>query len=116
MALAPTPCREPTCNNQAIRGGACFDHTPRWSGSTRGQRLPRDWNTRRLIVMKRDNSTCYLCGSSATEVDHKVAGDNHDLSNLAAICNKCHRAKSSTEGHQAKQGTRPAPGKGYRSF
>jgi 5-methylcytosine-specific restriction protein A len=116
MALAPTPCRNTDCRNLAIVGGACIDHTPRWQGSTRGQRLPRDWNTRRLIVLRRDNSICYVCGLLASEVDHKQAGDNHELNNLAAICNKCHRAKSSTEGHEAKQENRTTKRKGYRSL
>ena len=114
MALAPTPCRVPECRNLANTGGACIDHTPRWAGSTRGQRLPRDWNTRRSIVLRRDNSICYVCGSPASEVDHKIAGDNHDLSNLASICNKCHRAKSSSEGHEAKQANTTKTRRGYR--
>ena len=116
MPLAPTPCRDPDCRNLAIVGGACIDHTPRWAGSTRGQRLPRDWNTRRLIVLRRDNSVCYVCGSLASEVDHVVAGDNHELNNLASICNSCHRTKSSNEGHEAKTTNRPTKRKGYRSF
>jgi 5-methylcytosine-specific restriction protein A len=116
MPLAPTPCRIPECRQLAKTGGACLDHTPRWAGSTRGQRLPKDWNTRRLIVLRRDDSVCYVCGSLASEVDHVVAGDNHDLNNLAAICNKCHRAKSSVEGHEAKQEQRPNTRRGYRSY
>ena len=106
MALAPTPCRIPQCPQYAKTGGVCEDHKPVWAGSYRRARLPRDWNTRRLIVMKRDNNTCYQCGQTATDVDHLVAGDDHSLGNLAAICSNCHKQKTSNEGHTAKAGNK----------
>lgn len=112
MVLAPTPCLEADCKDHAVRYGRCQTHQrPAWYGSTRKARLPKDWTTRRLIVLKRDKGICYVCGDpGADTVDHIVPGDNHELTNLAAIHDKtpphCHRYKSSTEGHQAQAGTR----------
>lgn len=77
-----------------------------WEGSTRKYRLPSNWATLRLRVLRRDSYRCQvrnasgvLCGAPAREVDHIVAGDNHDLSNLRAICTWHHRRKSSAEGN-----------------
>ena len=112
MVYAPTPCLRHGCNNLAVNLGACQAHQPLpWEGSTRKQRLPKDWNTRRLIVLKRDKGICYLCkGDGADTVDHINAGDNHDLSNLAAVHDRvephCHRAKSAREGQEAQAAMR----------
>jgi len=107
--LAPTPCLE--CSNHATHRGRCNDHQVPWKGSTRRSRLPSDWNTRRLIVLKRDKGICYLCnGKDADAVDHLVPGDDHNLNNLKAVHDRvephCHRAKSSAEGNAAQQGNR----------
>ena len=112
--LAPTPCIEDNCPNKAIRGGRCSSHQRPWVGSTRKSRLPSDWSTRRLIVLKRDKGVCYLCGQEGADtVDHVEAGDNHDLSNLKAVHDHatphCHRYKSSQEGHEAKAAARVRP-------
>jgi 5-methylcytosine-specific restriction protein A len=116
--LAPTPCRIPKCLNYAIAtgGGVCQQHRPVWQESTRKARLPIDWNTRRLIVLKKADNICYLCGAKASEVDHVTAGDDHSLGNLAAICTQCHRGKSSLEGQQAKAANQPKPMRGYRPY
>lgn len=42
------------------------------------------------------------CSEVGTEVDHVNPGDNHDLSNLQAICSWHHGKKSSAEGRAAK--------------
>jgi 5-methylcytosine-specific restriction enzyme A len=73
--------------------------------------LPSDWNTRRLVVLKRDKGICYICGNEGADaVDHVVASDNHHLDNLKAIHDKvpphCHRKKSSQEGLEALRGNR----------
>lgn len=106
--LAPTPCSQTLCGDLAIKEGRCANHQrPRWQGSTRKQRLPQDWNTRRLVVLKRDKGICYVCQlPGADTVDHVTPGDDHSLTNLKAIHQNvkpfCHRAKSSAEGHAAK--------------
>lgn len=76
-------------------------------GSTRASRLPKDWRTRKLIVLKRDKFICYVCGGEGADaVDHVIAGDDHNLTNLKAIHDHvaphCHRYKSSQEGNDAK--------------
>lgn len=42
---------------------------------------------------------CYLCGAQATAIDHIVPGDNHDIANLAPICDDCHEQKTIQERH-----------------
>lgn len=74
-----------------------------WQSSTRRQRLPRDWPRIRARILTRDRGICHACGQpGATEVDHLVAGDDHQDANLAAIHTACHRSKSSAEGHAAR--------------
>lgn len=61
---------------------------------------PADWKATRLRILERDGHRCYRCAGLATQVDHVVneaAGGTHDDSNLAAICEQCHRRKSATE-------------------
>jgi 5-methylcytosine-specific restriction protein A len=58
--------------------------------------------------LKRDKGICYICGGDgADRVDHIVAGDDHSLTNLAAVHDAtpphCHRAKSSAEGIDAQK-------------
>lgn len=81
--------------------------TSRWKNSDRKQRLPVDWQRRRKEVLRRDSNRCQLrwlgCEVEAKEVDHIVAGDNHDLENLQAVCSSCHGKKSSSEGFRALQ-------------
>jgi 5-methylcytosine-specific restriction protein A len=111
--LAPTPCLD--CTATATRRGRCADHQlPYWQGSTRKARLPADWQTRRLIVLRRDSGICWVCGRpGADEVDHRTPGDDHHLDNLAPIHQNvepyCHRAKSSAEGNTARRGNRARP-------
>jgi len=100
----PGPCRIPGCPQLVPIGGQCPTH-PReaWAGSTRRRRLPKNWPQIRRRVLQRDWNLCYLCGGSASEVDHIKAGDDHTLENLAAICTPCHRRKSGREGNAAKR-------------
>jgi 5-methylcytosine-specific restriction endonuclease McrA len=106
--LAPTPCLQPSCNNYAQHQGRCLEHYTPWAGSNRKLELPKDWQTRRLIVLKRDNYICYICGGDkADRVDHIVPGNDHSLENLAAVHDSipphCHRYKSSREGQEAQR-------------
>ncbi len=54
--------------------------------------------------MDRDAGICYICkDSGADQVDHIRRGNDHSLSNLAAVHGNvypyCHRYKSSAEGN-----------------
>jgi 5-methylcytosine-specific restriction protein A len=85
-----------------------------WEGtSDRKDRLPSDWSSRRMRVLRRDGYKCQardslgvLCGEPANQVDHIVHGDNHDYDNLQSLCRWHHARKSSSEGHAAR---RPRP-------
>lgn len=85
-----------------------------WAGSTRRQRLPPDWQQRRTLVLQRDGHTCQLrypdiCTGRATDVDHKIHGDNHALTNLQAACNPCHQRKTAQEAAAARPRERRTP-------
>lgn len=84
-----------------------------WDTSDRLSRLPSNWQTLRVRVLRRDSYRCQardslgiLCGAPANQVDHIVAGDDHSLDNLQALCRWHHDRKSSAEGHAAR---RPRP-------
>lgn len=105
-----TPCLEGGCETYAVNNGRCLKHAKAWVGSTRKERLPKDWRARRLSVLQRDKYMCYVCGGEdADAVDHVIPGDDHRMSNLKAIHQDippfCHRYKSAAEGH-ASQGHR----------
>lgn len=55
------------------------------------------WKKVRVIVLERDNYTCYYCNREANTVDHLIAlangGDPFDVSNLVACCAECNSTK-----------------------
>ncbi|WP_115410961.1 HNH endonuclease [Nocardia farcinica] len=73
-----------------------------WHSSDRSQRLPANWPSLRIQVLRRDRWKCQIalrgCLRKATEVDHITPGDNHSTDNLRAACSMCHAKKSSAEG------------------
>lgn len=78
-----------------------------WSTSDRASRLPSNWESEiQPNILARDRYKCKLrypgCLDDATEVDHKIRGDNHAPSNLQAACERCHAKKSAREGNEAK--------------
>lgn len=83
----------------------------RWEGSDRKGRLPAGWNALRELVLARASNRCQAikrstgkrCTNRANQVDHIVAGDDHSLGNLQALCIFHHREKSALEGVEARQ-------------
>lgn len=69
------------------------------------------WKELRARVLK-EEPVCRVCGERAsTEVDHvEPASKRPDLffdrANVRGICEPCHKAKSSSEGGQAKRAKR----------
>lgn len=74
-----------------------------WRGSDRAARLPPDWGTRRAAALTRASHQCQAtihapnCDRTATEVDHITPGDDHTPTNLQALSEPCHRAKTARE-------------------
>jgi 5-methylcytosine-specific restriction protein A len=63
-------------------------------------------------VLERDRGLCQVCllngrTTLASEVDHivgKAQGGSDDESNLQAICDTCHDAKTASEKHNGHRG------------
>lgn len=96
------------CTKCGRIGCKCSKKKP-WANSTRRSRLPRDWQGRRQVVLRRD-PTCQdgrVCQGLAlsVQVDHIVNGDDHSYENLQGICVDCHKAKTSEEGRKARSQT-----------
>ena len=91
-----------------------------WATSTRRQRLPIDWPTRRRAVKARAHGHCQApvhvdgCDGIGTQCDHIVNNDDHSLTNLQWLSKACHTAKTQREAAQAKPSRRrqhePNPG------
>lgn len=66
-------------------------------------RLPADWANRRQTVLARAGGVCEKhhpagrCIRPAQDVDHIRPGDNHDYTNLQALCLPCHQRKTAAE-------------------
>ncbi|AKY03457.1 HNH endonuclease [Streptomyces phage Danzina] len=96
------------------------DRVAAWSGSDRQQRLPQNWAQIRRRILRRDGNRCVWvhegkrCEEVATEVDHIIAGDNHDDSNLRSLCSWHHQRKSSSEGRAAQLAKRRQIEKRFR--
>lgn len=84
-----------------------------WEGSTRRQRLPKDWARIRRRIIRRDAGVCTWrysdgrqCELPGTDVDHITPGDDHRDENLRLLCTWHHARKSSSEGGTAAATTR----------
>lgn len=100
--------------------------TGRWDTSTRRQRLPSDWASRRQRVLKRDGFRCtwfdiiengsrIRCTvTEGLEVDHRIPNDDHSEGNLRTLCGAHHAIKTSQEGHAALAANRAEIAKRFR--
>jgi 5-methylcytosine-specific restriction endonuclease McrA len=83
-----------------------------WEGSTRRERLPKDWPKIRRRIIRRDKSCVWpmsdgtKCSAEGTDVDHIIPGDDHSEENLRLLCKWHHQKKSSSEGGRAAALTR----------
>lgn len=104
MAI-PSPCLEEKCVEVAWKYGRCERHQKQaFIGTNRSERLPKDWQTRRRIVLNRNQGICVAtdCQEDATDVDHIRRGDDHSLTNLQGLCASHHATKTAYEGQIAK--------------
>lgn len=71
-----------------------------WTTSDRRHRLPPNWAATVRRIKRRDRGLCQArthhpaCNGIGTEVDHIVAGDNHDDGNLQLLSHECHAEKT----------------------
>lgn len=76
-----------------------------WQGAGKG-RGGRAWSRTREDVLERDDYRCYDCGQDGcTQVDHivpKALDGTDDPENLAAMCDRCHVAKTRRERDQVR--------------
>lgn len=92
-----------------------MDERPAWRNSDRRSRLPSNWPQLRAAALERNpERVCHWCGlPGGGDLDHKVAGDNHDLDNLDWIHGRrqheqgvskrnCHGEKTGAEGAAAR--------------
>ncbi len=70
--------------------GCRGEKNPRWKGGISKYPNRIVLRKNRLIILM-NNPKCEVCGKEATQVHHKDLGKtNHELSNLMAVCHKCH--------------------------
>lgn len=80
---------------------------PGWVNSDRRDRLPPEWPQMRRDTLKAAGWQCQAkedgvrCTERATDVDHKVRGDDHRPENRQALCERHHDRKSGQEGAAA---------------
>lgn len=86
-----------------------------WEGSNRRDRLPPDWELRRLKILQRDSYRCTWIENNRRcpvkidlEVDHRIPGDDHSDANLRTLCKGHHSRKSAREGVDARAAKRKA--------
>lgn len=99
--------------------------TGHWAGSTRSQRLPADWETRRNATRDRAAGRCEgitlhgeprwhvpECNGIGTECDHDQRGDDHTLTNLRWLSTPCHAHKTAAEQPTRRRTPRAHPATG----
>lgn len=77
-----------------------------WEGSDRRARLPDNWADLVRQVWQRDGGRCTWklpktgkrCPRPGKDVDHRIPGDDHRLSNLRLLCEHHHSKKTAMEG------------------
>lgn len=112
MPRAPSRC-SPTCPKPIFKYGKCKDHQPErvpWESKRERSFLKSaEWERQRRRIIHRDKGFCQLCGASnARSVDHIIPTwytqkEQVTDEELQLLCEKCHTAKSSFEGVQARR-------------
>ncbi|WP_080416904.1 HNH endonuclease [Burkholderia ubonensis] len=121
---APTPCRHRGCGRLVNVPGFCEQHKAnavgwrpdRERGDRRARGLDPNWERTRAEIMRRDKGLCQSCLRAgrvvlAKSVDHivnRAEGGGDDHSNLEALCDKCHKAKTAKEAARARARRRRA--------
>jgi 5-methylcytosine-specific restriction protein A len=109
----PTRCPHSDCPHTL----PCPVHTPApWAGSTRRATLPKDWDKRRAITLRRDVHCrcdgcprCTVggpCYRHSTECDHIGDRLDHRYANLRGLCHPCHTQHTHQQSDAAKAARR----------
>lgn len=115
---APRPCNAPGCRGLAVASGRCAEHQrEKWAkpATATKRTTGRKLQAMRAALFAR----CPLCVecdrqgrvTEATQRDHVVPlaeGGADDDSNVQALCDACHEAKSQGEAARARRGARRA--------
>ena len=103
-------CKVSGCDCGFYCKGYCSIHYRRALHSGRGPELKivnhplRVLRRNRLAVLRKAKGKCEICSEHANTVHHKnFSHDNHNVSNLMAICNECHSAIHGDHGSKYKQ-------------
>lgn len=107
---APAVCRKQGCPEFTVANGLCESHQPShgWGTSTRSK--PKGWDKVRRRVLFRDRRSCVICGERGTIVDHLLPiawGGTESMSNLRAMCERDHKAKTLHEQQIGRAGRDP---------
>ena len=72
-----------------------------------------DWGAIRRSILRRDQWRCQICGGHASDVDHIVelvdGGSFYEPSNLRALCDNCHKAKTAQARKLRREGVGISP-------
>ncbi len=66
-------------------------NNPNWNGGTSDYENHADMKRVRLIKLQQVKGRCEVCGEKAHSIHHiDGSKNNHDIDNLAVLCQKCH--------------------------
>jgi hypothetical protein len=66
-------------------------NNPKWNNGASQYKMPGEMKRNRLIKLQSEKFSCELCGQYTKYIHHKdFKKINHSLTNLQALCTKCH--------------------------
>lgn len=80
----------------------------RWASSNRRAELPKDWQSIRQRVLRRDGYRCtYVeddarCEAEATDVDHTEGRHDHSMKVLRSLCSPHHKRVTQEQAQAAR--------------
>ena len=100
--MLATICHVSGCPNLA----PCPAHRPKpWQHRITPKRNYSDpeYTRNRTIVLEQAGYRCAQCGAPTRIVDHISRTAGHELTNLQALCIRCHNRKTAVESRRGRQ-------------